>query len=136
MKTGVIDSLLNPLELIFLIKSKPSNIRSKLSSEDINTNIDKYGFWGAYTEREEREETLETPKKKVKNNTYNSPEHNQCREKIDSSELENIGKKYHIAMKELCEREQKEKQDKIDEDKFRCKIALLKEKMKKSKDTM
>ncbi len=125
MKTGITDNKSNIMQILYLIKSNPRNIRSNLSQEEINENINKYGFWGAFTQEPE------TPKKKVKKNTYRSPEYNQKREDIDPSELENLGKKYHIAMEELYEREKKQK---MEEDKMRAKIASLKEKMKKSKD--
>jgi hypothetical protein len=125
MKTGFINNKSNHVQILSLIKSKRPNIRSKLSQEKINENINKYGYWGAFTEEPE------TPKKKVKKNTYRSPEYNQKREDIDPSELENLGKKYHISMQELFEREQKQKNE---EDKLRAKIASLKEKMNKSKD--
>ncbi len=125
MKTGVLNNESNIMKILCLIKSKPYNISKKISQEEINENINKYGYWGAFTQE------TETPKKKVKKNTYRSPEYNQKREDIDPSELQNLGKKYHIAMQELFEREQKEKNE---HDKMRAKIASLKEKMKKSKD--
>ena len=131
MKTGITDKKSNLVQILHLINSKPRNIRSKLSQEEINENIDKYGYWGAFTQEPE------TPKKKIKTNTYHSPEYNQKREKrdkreeIEPSELENLGKKYHIKMQELFEREQKEKKE---EDIMRAKISSLKEKMKKTKD--
>jgi hypothetical protein len=126
--------------LLPFTKNKSSNIQSKMSRENINDNIDKYGYWGAFTESTESIESSEltetpktpkTQKKKVKNLYNFSPEYiyDRKRKTIDSSELENLGKKYHIAMKELFECEQKEK---IEEDKMRSKIRLLKEKMKKS----
>jgi hypothetical protein len=133
MKTGITDithNKSNLVKILSLTNSKPRNIRGKLSQEEINENIDKYGYWGAFTQEPE------TPKKKIKTNTYHSPEYNQTREKqekrekIEPTELENLGKKYHIAMQELFEREQKEKNE---EDNMRSKIAALKEKMKKTK---
>ncbi len=125
MKTGITRNKSNLIQLLRLTKSKSPNIRNKISQEKINENIDKYGFWGAFNDLDQ------TPKKKIKKNTYRSPEHNQKREDIDPIELQNLGKKYHIAMQELFEREQKQKNE---QDKMRTKIALLKEKMKKSKD--
>lgn len=124
IKTGKSFSNYSNIRQILLVnRSKP--IKTNMSRQEINDNIDNYGYWGAFTE------SLESPKKKVKKNTYRSPEYNQKREHIDPSELENLGKKYHIAMQELFECEQKEK---MEQDKMRSKIAELKEKMKKSKD--
>ena len=125
MKTGINNNDTSDiLKIFYLTKTEPQKNRTKLSEETINDNIDKYGYWGAFTE-------MESPQKKVKKNSYRSPEYNQKREEIDPSELRELGMKYHTAMQELFEREQKQKKE---QDKLREKISLLKEKMKKSKD--
>ncbi len=123
MKTGILNNtgVSNAVKLLFLTQKK----KEKISAKTINDNINKYGFWGAFTETEEN------AKKKVKKNTYRSPEYNQKREEIDPNELRELGMKYHTAMQELFEREQNQKKE---QDKMREKISLLKEKMKKSKD--
>jgi hypothetical protein len=120
-----LQSYSNSEYLFCLIKNKSSNTKTNMTKKEIDDNINKYGYWGAFTELQK------TPKKKIYKNHYKSPEYNQKRENIDHSEFENIGKKYHIAMQELYEREKKEKMEK---DKMSSKIASLREKIKKSND--
>jgi hypothetical protein len=125
-------------KVVILTKRKSSDVKSKMSRKKINDNINKYGYWGAFKQPEieteteiESESESEPPKKKIKKNYYKSPEYNQRRESIDPSELQHLGNKYHIAMQQLFESENKKN---TEQDKMRAKITSLKEKMKKSTD--